>query len=263
MNIIAIDDERLALNALVRSIREAEPGANVYAFQKPSELLAEVSSIKCDVAFLDIKMPGITGLELAKRIKMEYPKVNIIFVTGYNEYALEAMELRSSGYVMKPVTREKIEQELQALRYPVPVLEKKKLYIQCFGNFEVFYDGKPINFRYSKTKELLAYLIDRRGSNCTMGELMAVLWEERVESDSLKTQLRKLISDLRDKLKAIDEEEIIHKERNVIAVDTKSIDCDYYNYLNSPITNINLYRGEYMMQYSWAEYANAALMRDF
>lgn len=262
MNIFAIDDERLALQALVRAIEEAAPDARLQSFHKPSELLKALPESACDVAFLDIKMPGMTGLELAKKIKAVHPKVNIIFVTGYNEHAFEAMELRPSGYVMKPVTREKVEQELLALRHPVQQLPEKKLYLQCFGNFEAFVSGKPLTFRYSKTKELLAYLTDRKGGSCTMGELMAVLWEDRLDSDSLKTQLRKLISDLRGVLKEEGQEDAIFKGRNSISLNKTIVSCDYYDYLSDPAANINRYHGEYMTQYSWAEYTNAALLRE-
>lgn len=260
MKIFAIDDERLALKALVRSIQEAAPEAELHSFQKPSELIAAIPEYSCDIAFLDIKMPGTTGLEVAKKLKKENPKINIIFVTGYNDHALEAMELRSSGYVMKPVTTEKVKKELQALRYPIEAEETAKVRMQCFGNFEAFVNGKPMSFRYSKTKELLAYLVDRKGGSCTMGELIAVLWEDRAEDDSLKAQMRKLISDLRAMLKDADAEDVIFKSRNVIAINVNAVKCDYYDYLENPERYINRYQGEYMNQYSWGEYTNASLL---
>ena len=262
MNIFAIDDERLALKALVHAIEEVVPDANVQSFQKPSALLNALPDSVCDVAFLDIKMPGMTGLELARRIKEVHPKVNIIFVTGYNEHAFEAMAMRSSGYVMKPVTREKVEQELMALRHPIEKPAEKKLTLQCFGNFDVFSGGKPLTFHLSKTKELLAYLTDRKGGSCTMGELMSVLWEDREDSDSLRTQLRKLISDLRGVLKEAGMEDVIFKGRNSISLNIEAVSCDYYDYLKDPAAHINRYHGEYMAQYSWAEYTNAALLHE-
>jgi len=262
MNIYAIDDEKMALTALVRAIEEAVPDAQIYSFTKPSELIAAIPTTPCDVAFLDIQMPGTTGLEVAKKIKQVYPKVNIVFVTGYGEYTGDAMNLRASGYVRKPVTKEKIEEEMKELRNPIVERpEDKPVYVQCFGSFEVFVNGKPVNFRRAKAKELFAYLIDRQGANCTMNELAAVLWEDRGDSESLKTQLRIVISSLRTTLKEAGADHVINKGFNKISVNTQLINCDYYSYDTSPMLLINNYRGEYMSQYSWAEATNAKILR--
>ena len=261
MNVYAIDDERLALNALVSAIEESVPDATVYSFTKPSEMIAAMPTTPCDVAFMDIQMPGVTGLELAKKLKAVYPKVNIVFVTGYGEHGVTAMNLRASGYVMKPVTKEKVAQEMLSLRHPVtPNREGKKLYIQAFGNFEVFANGKQVSFRRGKTKELLAYLVDRMGAGITMGELMAVLWEDGDDSKSMQSHLRTLISDLRSVLNEIGAQDAIVKGRNMIAINMDGVSCDYFSYIKNPMDNLNLYRGEYMSQYSWAEATNARLM---
>lgn len=260
MNIYAIDDEKLALNALVRAIEEAVPEAAIHAFGRPSEMIAAIPTTPCDVAFMDIQMPGVTGLELARKLKAVYPQVNIIFVTGYGEYGVEAMNLRASGYLMKPVTTAKVMEEMLALRNPIASqADGKKLYIQAFGNFEVFADGKQVNFRRAKTKELFAYLVDRMGANITMGELMAVLWEDGDDSKSAQSHLRTLISELRSMLKELGAQDVIVKGRNVIAINMDAVSCDFYSYVKYPMENINLYRGEYMTQYSWAERTNASL----
>ncbi|MEG1579361.1 MAG: response regulator, partial [Oscillospiraceae bacterium] len=146
MNIIAADDERIALQLLISSIHEAVPEARVYGFSSGEEVLAFGRENPCEVAFLDIDMSHMDGITLAKHLKKETPNINIIFVTAYNQYAIEAFALHSSGYVMKPATKEKIEHELEHLRHPVNMRAKHKLWIQCFGDFEAFADGAPIKF---------------------------------------------------------------------------------------------------------------------
>jgi hypothetical protein len=121
------------------------------------------------VAFLDVKMPGMTGLEMAKRVKELSPHTNIVFVTAYSEYSLDAMRLRASGYVLKPATGEAVETELENLRFPVKTAAASRLRVQCFGNFEVYADGQPLRFEFSRTKELFAYLVDRRGAAANTG----------------------------------------------------------------------------------------------
>ena len=118
MNILAVDDERAALNILVRAITEAAPGAKIMRFERTDELfpVLESGEFVPDVAFLDIEMPNMTGLEVAQRVKEYCPDVSIIFVTGFSQYALDAIAVRPSGYMMKPATVNKVLAELRNLR---------------------------------------------------------------------------------------------------------------------------------------------------
>ncbi|MEG2022354.1 MAG: response regulator [Oscillospiraceae bacterium] len=259
MNIIAADDERIALRLLISSINEAVPEAQVHGFGSGEEALAFGSEHLCDVAFLDINMNDMDGITLAKHLKHVNPKINIIFVTAYKKYAMEALSLHSSGYIMKPATKEKIEHELEHLRHPVPMQTKHKVWIQCFGNFEVFADGEPVKFAYSKTKELLAFLIDRKGAFCSNGEIIAALWEYDNDSVKRNSYLRDLRADLLTAFAALGAENAIRRQRGVIAVSPDQIACDYYNWMQGDIEAINAYRGEYMSQYSWGEFTHGGI----
>ena len=83
--------------------------------------------------------------------------------------------MNCSAYLLKPITEEKIRNAAANLRYPV--FDEKRVELRCFGNFEAFCDGSPIQFKYNRTKELLAYLTDRNGTRCSMKERSAVLFE--------------------------------------------------------------------------------------
>jgi len=147
MKILCVDDEPLLLQMLEMAIKEAKPDADVTAFDEPEDLLDAAKEGGCDVAFLDIHMSGMTGVELAKALKGVNPKMNIIFVTGFSEYTGDAMALRASGYIMKPVTKEAVEEELSELRFPIVPKSNALLKVQCFGNFDVFTpDGTPVHF---------------------------------------------------------------------------------------------------------------------
>lgn len=138
---------------------------------------------------------------------------------------------------------------------------RPRLRVQTFGNFEVFYDGKPVHFRRRRTKELFAYLIDRRGAGSTMGQLISVLWEGRPDTDSVRSQLRSLITDLRTTFRDLEENSIIIKQRDLIAVDPGRVDCDYYRFLAGDQGAVNAFRGEYMTNYSWGETTLGALQQ--
>ena len=259
MNVIAVDDEKLALDTLVDSIGKTLSAASVRGFRNPQEALEYVRANDCAIAFLDIKMRGISGLELARQLKDIQDDINIVFVTGYSEYALDAFRLYASDYLLKPATPEAVAKALEHLRTPVKPKHEKKIRFQCFGSFEVFFEEKALVFKRGKTKELLAYLVDRMGASVTMGELMSVLWEDGQDTVSRRSNLRNLISDVKQTLFEVGSEEIIVKGRNAIALDCNAVDCDFYDFLKHISYAVNSYRGEYMKQYSWAEITTASL----
>lgn len=259
MNVIAVDDEKLALDTLVDSVEKVLPDAGVHGFRNPGDAVEYVKGNHCEIAFLDIKMRGISGLELARQLKDIQGDVNIVFVTGYSEYALDAFRLYASDYLLKPATPESVERALQHLRTPVKPKNDNKIRFQCFGTFEVFYRDKALVFRRAKAKELLAYLVDRMGASVTMGELMSVLWEDGEDTVSRRSNLRNLISDVKQTL-AETGSDVIVKGRNAIALDVGAVDCDFYDFLRHIPYAVNSYRGEYMTQYSWAEITTASLV---
>ena len=259
MTIIAVDDEKIALEGLVNTIRQVSPDAEVYGFREAKDALDFVGSHPCDVAFLDIEMRAMNGMELARLLKLEHPQVNIVFATGYDEYMSQAFLLRASGYVTKPVTREKVRQELENLRNPVPICQEKKLRVQTFGYFEVFYGEEPDRFAYSKTKEMMAYLIDRNGALCTNGELMAVLWEDEAKTGGHTSYLKNIRKDLINTLEKYELADIVIRQRGMIGISPKNISCDYYDWLAGKPAGLNAYRGEYMNQYPWGEFTHGVL----
>ena len=262
LHIIAVDDEPLALGLLVRSIQEACPSAQINQFQSGHKALEFLGTNPCDVAFLDIHMRGIDGLTLAKKIKELNPQCNLIFVTCYSEYAGDALSLHASGYINKPVSPDAIQAELADLRHPVTSLPNVLLRIRCFGNFEVFTsNGEPIKFNRTKAKELFAYLVYRRGTSCSSRELAAVLFEDTEYSTKQMLYLQKIVSSMMQTLREHNAANVIHKTYNAIALSDEFVDCDYYRFLKMDVPSINTYTGEFMTQYSWAEFVAGYLDR--
>jgi two-component SAPR family response regulator len=179
MKILLVDDEELQLLRLEKAVKDAVKDAEILSFSNPLEAFDRCRDEALDLAFLDIEMPGINGIQLAKRLKKARPSINIIFVTAYPQYALEAFSLHASGYLTKPVSKQKVIEELNHLREPIQLPNKKSLQVKCFGNFEVFTpDGERVRFERSKSKELFAYLVHRSGSACTIKEIAAALFED-------------------------------------------------------------------------------------
>jgi two-component SAPR family response regulator len=253
MNILAIDDNVLALEELVSSSKEVCPNDEIHSFSKPSELLDFAEENVCDIAFLDIEMWGTNGIELAQKLKEIHNKVNIVFVTGYSKYALDSYTVKASDYVMKPVTKEAVKNALENLRCPVSTEPDKRVRVQTFGNFDVFVDEQPVVFTRSKTKELFAYLISRKGTLCSNNEIIAVIWENKNDSPALQSHFRVLVADLITTLKSLNVENIIIRKWKQLAVVPGQISCDFYEMLDGNVKAINSYAGEFMAQYSWAE----------
>ena len=258
MRILLVDDEPLALLDLERTLQQIAPEAALYSFLSAEKALAATAEILPEVAFLDIQMPGINGLGLAKALKDRAPTVNIIFVSAYSDYMAQAFTLHASGYITKPVTLQDISRELNDLRYPL-ARPAKRIRIQTFGNFEVFADGKPIHFSRSRAKEILAYLVDRKGAGVSKKELAGILWSDEAYTRSKQYELQHLVQSLIKSLQAVQAEAILIRQHNSLAVDTSQFDCDYYQFERWDTQAINAYHGEYMANYSWAEWTAGAL----
>lgn len=260
--ILAVDDEKLALDDLVVTLGKAEPGCEVRAFSRPSQALEEVRrrEFRPDMAFLDIEMRDSTGLELAKELKKLIPTIEIVFITAYSQYALKAYSVHARGYLLKPVTVTAVREELDCIgSLTLDAEPGKSLRVQCFGNFEIFCQGRPLEFPRAKCKELFAYLVHCHGASCSVKEIAAILFEDREYDRSVKNQVEIFKSDLAKALRAVGCEEILLNSHNSFAIDTQAIDCDYYRFLAGDAAAVNSYAGEYMTQYSWAEMTCATL----
>ena len=264
MKCFVVDDEKIALDRMVRELKVAAPEADICAFSDPNELLDYARENPCDVAFLDVRMGSMTGVELAKKLKEFIPKLNVIFVTGYDEYANEAMKMHASGYLMKPVTAEDIQAELQDLRYPIFEKKNYMLYFRCFGAFEVFnQNGDLVCFERKKSKELLAYLLYKQGKKCTNQELHEILFEDGAyESDVEQRMYQTVVSSLTATLKSIGVESVLQRSYGAIKLDVTKVACDWYEWLVNKEAGAPNYKGEFMKQYSWAEVENGNLSKE-
>ena len=254
MNILAVDDEYYALELMKHALEDVASGATVYLCRDVQSALQTATETKIDVAFLDIHMPEMNGVELARELKLLNPKINIVFATGFSEYMKEGIDLRMSGYIMKPVTPEAVRTELENLRNPIEWSNEKRIQILTFGNFDVFVDGKPLKFERKQAKEILAYLVDKRGTSATYPELAAMLWEDEDYDRTKQKNLQVYIASLVKTLHGVDVKDLILKNRQGILINTKIVDCDYYRFLEGDVRAINSFTGQYMGAYSWAEF---------
>jgi two-component SAPR family response regulator len=245
---IAVDDERPMLQALAEAVEASPDIRQLHTFSSCSSALKWMESNAADVAFLDISMRGIGGLALAEKISQQQPACKIVFCTGYEQYALDAIQLRCSGYLIKPITAQAVQKELDHIKKQP--LADKVLTVKCFGTFEVFHKGRALPFKRTKAKELLAVLIDRNGAGMTGKQSCAVLWPEDSDDSKNMDYFRHLMRDLRNTLDTVGAGGVLCHEQYQYRIDPAQINCDYHNYLQYGTPT---FMGEYMTQYSWAE----------
>ncbi len=257
MRIVCVDDEPLAVEDTMGICKTLSADISAKGFIKVNEALEWIQSNPVDIVLLDIDMPEMNGITLAARIKQIKPDTVILFLTAYKEYAFDAFQVHPSGYLLKPVLPELLQKEIDHAMSAHPKAEILHIEARTFGNFELFVDGEPVAFKRSKSKELLAYLIDRRGMSVTRAEISAVLFEDAPYDHSRQKYLDAIIRSLRDTLREHGIENIMQMERKGIRIIPEKLNCDMYRFYEGDTEVIKAFRGEYLESYTWANFVEA------
>ncbi|MFA7467364.1 MAG: response regulator [Desulfotomaculaceae bacterium] len=277
---VLIDDERPALRVLAHLLKENMLIEISGMFTNPLEAMDQIAGIKPQIVFLDINMPQLQGIDAASKILDLCPDTDIIFVTAYDQYAIEAFELHALDYVLKPVSRERFEKTLQRvikknnLNRPCPV---KKLEIKCFGQFQMGWLGEePVKWRTEKTRELFAFLLHHQGRAVAKDEIIDQLWPE-AEVEKAVHQLHNGIYYIRKTLEKYGIERSLISIHGSYSMKLGVVDLDvllfracFIRIKNNPATEDlkaldELYTGEYMegADWRWAEIERERLSRQY
>ena len=217
-----------------------------------------VKQEKPDVVFSDIDMPEMNGLTFSQKVSAISPRTSMIFVTGYAHYSLDAWKTAAKAFILKPASEDDIRnalkkiQELRSEGGDGTNIIPKRIKAVAFGNFEIYFDGKPVHFARKKSKEMVAYLIDRRGSSISADEIRSVLWEEDDDSEEKKSYIRVLANDIRKTFEELGEDSLLINNQYSYQLDISKVSCDYLDYLEQS-DGAPKFNGEYMSQYSWGE----------
>ena len=259
MTVYTVNSNSETLRQVSDMIADLYPDASQTCFQSSLEALAAAREQEVDVAVLDVMLPEMSGLDLGQYLKDLNPLINLIYLTHSRDYGYDVMCLHASGCLLKPVTQDALDKEFSDLRHPTILKKQKRLFAQTFGNFELFCDGKPVVFKYSKTKEIVALLINNRGAQTSNGEIIASLWEDDGDPEKKSSYLSNLRQDLQNTFNRLKLHGILVKQRGSLAIAVDRIECDLYDWLEKKKNSRYQYLGDYMNQYSWAEYIHAEL----
>lgn len=257
MRVIYVDDERPALENFRWTVANISEIASLELFQEGDKALEYTRTHLVDVAFLDMEMPGVHGLDLAMQLKVHDPNIRIVFVTAFSKYALEAWRVDATGYLLKPYTQADIRKELNKCSYRH--LPSQRVRIQTIPTFSVTVDGEPLRISASKPRELLALLVDRGAAGITTGEGIACLWPDRTNDANTQSLMRMTYKRLADALEEAGVGDVIRTQENRRFLRTDQVDCDLYHILAGDRQAAKAYAGQYLQEYSWAEERNAQL----
>lgn len=211
---ILVDDEPLALQLMAQKLQVFQSVEIVETFSNPLLLLEQLPALSFNTAFLDIEMPGMNGLDLAEKLLEHNPTIHIVFVTAYREYAVEAFELHSIDYLLKPLMRERLQITIARIEEQLKdslTAEKKtaeSLRIYSFPEFIVYCQDEPVKWKTAKVKELFAYLLTHHGSHINRDVLIDVLWGD-TDYAKAKVQLHTAISHLRKALESMGHKKVV------------------------------------------------------
>lgn len=262
LNTILIDDERPALNNLERFLISYDKVEIKGSYIDVCQAIEEIKDKSVDLIFLDVDMPKMNGIEAAEKILEIDSYIKIVFVTAYNDYAVEAFEVDAVDYIMKPIMKKRLDKTIDR------VLKRHKksndnstenqFKVSCFGNFEVSWNKESIKWRTSKAEEFIAYLVHQRGEYVHKAKIIEDLWPDKDEKQATKL-LHTSVYYVRNAFKNIGLDSAIDYSNKMYRFDMTNVtfdvedfekilnSCDDINSENiSKVAEaIDLYKGEY------------------
>ena len=249
---ILVDDEILAMRLFELECARFEDIRIIAKFESPVKAIAYAEEHDVDMAILDIEMPEMNGIELGKELRKRRKDIILIFITAHTQYAMDVYQIHAPVYLEKPYSYEDLAYALETAR----LIKKSKIkttFIRTFGYFDVYAGEQLVYFANKKSKELLAYLVDRQGNSVNNEQAIDILWEEATNDKKYQSKFRRVVKDLRDTLSQYGIGEILIEHPNCRAVDVGTFECDFYQWLEKNDESPCKFNENYMAEYSWAE----------
>lgn len=234
MRVIIVDDEKPVLELMKTVVSKNKNLDIVGEFTNPCEALKEISNLLPDVIFIDIEMPYMNGIELAKQVEKLEENIAIVFVTAYENYALEAFKVNVVNYILKPISEEDIDITVTRLlrnrnRLNEEISKDNRIY--CLGIFKVYEKSgnEIIKWSTSKVQEIFAYFIYKGVEGIDKWSLCEVLWKD-ASAKKAEQNLHSTIHRLKAVFKKVGIENVINYKNGRYMFDFKNFSCDLWEF---------------------------------
>ncbi len=231
MNVVIVDDEPLAIDILVRKLGKIQNIVVVQTFTDARHALQAIPNLTVDLAFLDMEMPGISGVELAKQLQKQCAQLEFIFVTAFQQYAVEAFHLHALHYLLKPINQEDLQEALR--RMPAIAETSKDAHLPmayCFGAFHcIDQTGKRLHWSSVKTEELFSILLLYEKEGVEKWRLSEWLWSEATPDKAIQN-VYTTVSRLKKTLQQHQFTCKISNMNGIYSLDRGNMNCDYAQY---------------------------------
>lgn len=230
MKAIIVDNEKCILDLMKIVIGKNKSLKIIGEYTDPIKALNGVKKLLPDVVFLDIEMPYMNGIELAKNIEAISHDIQIVFITAHENYALDAFKVHAVNYILKPITEEDLNKTVKRLLKNKPLDKSNEVNkIRCLGCFKVY--GKSgneiIKWSTSKVQEMFAYFIYKNGEWVDKWQLCDILWESSSPKKA-EHNLHSAIYRLRTVFKSEGIENIVKYQSGKYKIDFSEFECDLW-----------------------------------
>ncbi|ERK32009.1 response regulator [Clostridium intestinale] len=231
--VIIVEDELPNLQLIKMLLDENKNIEVIGEYLSSNKAWENIQVDKPDAVFLDIEMPGMNGMLLAEKIKEYDENIQVVFMTAYNQYAVEAFRINAAHYILKPISEKAIDASIERLlknkKGDVEKKEEKKYLIECFGTFKVFNKTRENKIKWitSRSEELFAYFICNRGRWVDKWKLCDMFWNQSNPKNA-EHNLHSTINRLKNSLKSIGIENIIEYSQGMYKAYLEEFDCDIW-----------------------------------
>ncbi|MCQ4637119.1 hypothetical protein NE619_10310 [Anaerovorax odorimutans] len=265
--------KRLAL-LIAKHIERIDPQIKVYEYTDPVDALSFVAEKEGSFGgiVVDVDSQACDDLRFMKILRGLNRSLSIIFVSKSGRFAVEAFEYEVSDYLTLPIKKERLEEAIEKLIEKNSRKNGNQVYIRTFGSFEVAVRGVTIPWKNSKTKELLAFLVDSRGDNVSSEKIQKTLWPE-ADAEKAASNYHTTLHNLRKKLGRCGLSHLLEGSRGSQRVNVDAFECDLYDFERSVEKSdtksyqhaFDLYKGRYLENnaYHWSKFTMVRIDMQF
>jgi two-component SAPR family response regulator len=235
IKVIAVDDEWYNLEELCGLIEETGFMSVIGKYQNPMKGLEEAKSICPQAAFIDIEMPEIDGITLAEKLLEINPAMIIVFITSWNQYAVQAFDLNALDYILKPIKAERFKRMVEKIRCEIKQdipFQSQEIIIKCFDGLKVSIGSVSVKWERAKAEELFAYLLMNHNHYIHKETIIDNLWPEYEPAKALPI-LQTAICKIRNIFAQVKNEVKLDYSGNRYCLTLKNAKCDYFEVENA------------------------------